>query len=111
MLLKLQFSVHLRIAASEASPLTSQTFLLFFLYSITFPLESSVHLRIAASEASPLTSRLRIATFSWFGLNSALLQRIPTRSKVFQPGAALSKAEPDWSSEVSDSTILLSNHM
>merc|ERR1712123_511324 len=34
----------------------SHTFLLFFLYSITFPFESSVHLRIAASEASPLTS-------------------------------------------------------
>merc|ERR1711887_508739 len=34
-----------------------------------------------------------------------------TLSKVFQPAAFLSKEAPDWSSEVSASWILLSNHM
>merc|ERR1719410_2549448 len=48
---------------------------------------------------------------SWPPLNSALLHKQATLSNVFQPGAFLSKLEPDWSSEVSASTILLSNHM
>merc|ERR1719264_1700121 len=89
----------------------SQSFLFFDLYSITLPLLSSVHLRIAASEASPLTSFFRTLTFSWPPLNSALLQRQATRSRRPHPGAFLSKPVPDWSSDVSASTILLSNHM
>merc|ERR1719264_2202148 len=89
----------------------SQIFLFLALYSITLPLLSSVHLRIAASEASPLTSLFRMLTSLWPPLNSALLQRQATRSRVFQPGAFLSKPDPDWSSEVSASWILLSNHM
>merc|ERR1712117_448631 len=89
----------------------SQTFLFLFLYSMTFPLDSSVHFRMAASEASPLTSRLRTETFSCCGLNSAWLHKHATRSRVFQPEASLLKEDPDWSSEVSASTILLSNHI
>merc|ERR1712212_256234 len=50
-------------------------------------------------------------TSFWPPLNSALLHRQATRSRVFHPAAFLSKADPDWSSEVSASTILLSNHM
>merc|ERR1719308_443056 len=60
---------------------------------------------------SDLSSCSRIGTSFWPPLNSALLQRQATRSSVFHPGAFLSKADPDWSSEVSASTILLSNHM
>ena len=44
-------------------------------------------------------------------MNSALLQSMATLSRVFQPGADLSKALPDWSSDVSASTTLLLNHM
>merc|ERR1712179_283985 len=100
-----------RMLTSAPWRLISQTFLFLFLYSMTFPLDSSVHFRMAASEASPLTSRLRTPTFSCWGLNSARLHRQATRSRVFQPEASLLKEDPDWSSEVSASTILLSNHM
>merc|ERR1719342_186882 len=48
------------------------------------------------------------------GLNSARLQRHATRSRVFHPEASFQPKFsflPDWSSDVSASTILLSNHM
>merc|ERR550519_2013577 len=89
----------------------STSFLFFALYSITLPLVSSVHLRMAASEASPFTSFFRMLTCCCPPLNSALLHSIATRSSVFQPAAFLSKEAPDWSSDVSASWILLSNHM
>ena len=89
----------------------SHTLVLSFRYSRIPDRASSQHLKSAASEASPLTSLFRMGTSSWPALNSARLHNAATRKSFFHPSSSLNFAAPDWSSVVSASTILLSNHM
>ena len=97
---------------------------------MTLPLMDSTHFKMAVSDASPDTSlnfistfttrtikqmngnyRLEMAMLSCPVLNSARLQRLAARASGVQPTAVTSNEVPDRFSEVSVSTMRLSNHM
>ena len=100
--------MHLRMAVSEASPLTSLHCFKNALQLIKFYDDKS---KILEKGLINYIYRFAMARFSCPVLNSARLQRVATRESGLQPGALVSNEAPDKFSVVSLSTMWLSNHM